>query len=117
MTLTTILAEAQQGSGMSSLLMIVAMIAIFYFVMIRPQQKRQKEEKKQREALQKGDRVVTAGGIHGRIRKVNETTFEIEIASDVTITVEKTSVYPEVAPAQSKNGKAAETAKEAAEKK
>ncbi len=70
--LNTILLQAQSsaGSGWSGMLMIVAMIAIFYFVMIRPQSKKQKELKKQREAMQSGDKVVTAGGIHGRIKEL-----------------------------------------------
>ncbi|MDE6802722.1 MAG: preprotein translocase subunit YajC, partial [Muribaculaceae bacterium] len=54
-----------QNSGMMSLIMIIAMIAIFYFLMIRPQQKKQKEIRQKREALREGDRVVTAGGIYG----------------------------------------------------
>ena len=68
MLLNTILLQAAgnaDGAGMSSIIMIVAMIAIFYFFMIRPQQKRAKAIKKQREAMQKGDNVVTAGGIYG----------------------------------------------------
>lgn len=96
-TLTTILVQAnsgQGGGGMMSILMIVAMIAIFYFMMIRPQNKKQKELKKQREAMQKGDKVVTAGGIHGRISHIKENTIKIEIAPGVDITVDKGSVYP-----------------------
>jgi len=96
MTLTTILLQQAQGSGWSSILMIVAMIAIFYFVMIRPQSKKQKELKRQREAMQKGDKVVTAGGIHGRIREVKEATIRIEVAPNVELTVDKGSVYPVV---------------------
>jgi preprotein translocase subunit YajC len=95
MTLTTILLQQSQ-SGLSSILMIVAMIAIFYFVMIRPQSKKQKELKRQREAMQKGDKVVTAGGIHGRIREVKETTIRVEVAPNVELTLDKGSVYPVV---------------------
>lgn len=78
------------------MLMIVAMVAIFYFVMIRPQSKKQKELKRQREAMQKGDRVVTAGGIHGKIRDVKEGAFMIEVAPDVILKLDKASVYPVV---------------------
>ncbi len=87
------------------MLMIVAMIVIFYFFMIRPQSKKQKEIKKAREAMQKGDRVVTAGGIHGRIRSLSETIVTIEIAPNVQIDVDKTSVYPAAqgAPEQQKD--------------
>lgn len=95
MTLTTILLQQTQ-SGWSSILMIVAMIAIFYFVMIRPQSKKQKELKRQREAMQKGDKVVTAGGIHGRIREVKESTIRVEVAPNVELTLDKGSVYPVV---------------------
>ena len=65
-----ILAAASAGGDYTGILMIVAMIAIFYFFMIRPQNKKQKEIKKAREAMQKGDAVVTAGGIYGRIKEV-----------------------------------------------
>lgn len=88
------------GSGMTSLIMIVAMIAIFYFLMIRPQQKKQKEIKKMREALKEGDRIITAGGIHGKIKAVKETSFSIQIANDVIIKVDKGSVYPDNTPAE-----------------
>lgn len=62
-------AAAQGGSGWSSIIMIVLLIAIFYFMMIRPQQKKQKEIKKFREGLQKGDTVISAGGIYGKSRR------------------------------------------------
>lgn len=95
--LNIILGQAQaQGSGMSGLLMIVAMIAIFYFVMIRPQNKKQKEIKRQREAMKNGDRVVTAGGIHGKIRDIKDATVLIEVAPGVSLKVDKASVYPAV---------------------
>ena len=96
MLTTSILLQAQQG-GMSSLIMIVALIVIFYFFMIRPQQKRQKEIKKFREGLKTGDKVITAGGIYGKIRNVNDTTFQIEIAEGVKIIIDKGSVYPSAA--------------------
>lgn len=89
-----ILADQAQQGGMSSLIMIVALIAIFYFFMIRPQQKRQKEIRKFREGLSKGDSVVTAGGIFGKIRDISETYFIIEVADGVRIRVDKGSVYP-----------------------
>lgn len=88
-----ILAAAGTGGDYTGILMIVAMIAIFYFFMIRPQNKKQKEIKKAREAMQKGDAVVTAGGIYGRIKEVKDTTFIITIAEGVNIKIEKTSVY------------------------
>ncbi len=103
--LNFILAQQAGGSGLSGMLMIVAMIAIFYFVMIRPQNKKQKEIKRQREAMQSGDKVVTAGGIHGRIKEIkNDTTILLTVADGVTIEVDKASVYPlvEAAPKAAK---------------
>lgn len=74
--------------------MLILLIVVFYFFMIRPQQKRQKETKQFREALKKGDRVLTAGGIHGRIAEIGETTFTLEVAPGVKIRVEKSMIYP-----------------------
>ena len=65
-------APASASGGMGSIIMIVALIAIFYFFMIRPQSKKQKEMKKFREGLKSGDKVITAGGIHGRIREIKQ---------------------------------------------
>ena len=87
-------AAAQNGSGWQSMIMIVLLIAIFYFMMIRPQQKKQKEIKKFREALKKGDKVITAGGIYGRIKEIRETTMMISVANDVTLEIDKGSIYP-----------------------
>lgn len=96
-TLNAILLQTGQGGlSSTSMLMIVAMIAIFYFVMIRPQSKKQKELKRQREAMQKGDRVVTAGGIHGKIRDIRDTTIMVEVAPGVELKLDKASVYPVV---------------------
>lgn len=82
------------GSGVSSIFLIVALIAIFYFFMIRPQSKKQKEMRKFRDAMSKGDSVTTAGGIHGKVRDVKGATIILEIADGVKITVDKTMVYP-----------------------
>ena len=80
------------GMG-STLFMLIAIIAVFYFFMIRPQQKKQKELQKSREAMTSGDRVVTAGGIHGRIKEVGDTWFLVEVADGVRLKFEKSSVY------------------------
>lgn len=79
----------QPGGGMSGLLMIVLLFVIMWLLMIRPQKKRQKEEAQMREQLKKGDRVVLAGGIYGKIHSVDATTVEVDIANNVIITVEK----------------------------
>ena len=97
MNVLNVLLQAGGGGAMSSIIMLVAIIVIFYFFMIRPQQKRQKEEKKFREALTKGQRVVTIGGLHGKIADVRETTVLTEVANDVKIEVEKTAVAMSVA--------------------
>lgn len=97
MNVLNVLLQAGGGGAMSSIIMLVAIFVIFYFFMIRPQQKRQKEEKKFREALTKGQRVVTIGGLHGKIADVRETTVLIEVANDVKIEVEKTAVAMSVA--------------------
>ena len=96
----------QQASGMdqqwTSILMMVAIFAIFYFFMIRPQQKRQKEIRKFRESLKVGDKIVTAGGIYGKIKELNDTTVLIEIAENVRIKVDKASVYASTEDVQQK---------------
>lgn len=81
------------GSGASTLLMIVALFAIMYLFMIRPQQKRQKEIEKQRAALKSGDRVVTSGGIHGKLKDINDHEYIVEIADGVKIKIDKASVF------------------------
>ncbi|MDR1601351.1 MAG: preprotein translocase subunit YajC [Tannerella sp.] len=77
----------------NGILMLIAIVAIFYFLMIRPQQKRQKDIQKARAAMKPGDKVVTAGGIHGRIKEIADTTILIEIAEGIRIRVDKASVY------------------------
>ena len=91
--LNSILLQTGADNGLGNILMIVGIFVVFYFFMIRPQQKRQKEIKKFREGVQVGDKVVTAGGIYGKVREVNDTTFVLEIAKDVKITIDKGSVY------------------------
>lgn len=91
--------QAQAGGGISEIVMIVVLIAIFYFMMIRPQQKKQKEIRKFREGLQKGDSIITAGGIYGKIKEIKENVFIISIADGVSIKIDKGSVYPSAADA------------------
>ncbi|WP_026327100.1 preprotein translocase subunit YajC [Proteiniphilum acetatigenes] len=86
-------AAAPSGGMGGTLLMMVAIFAVFYFFMIRPQQKKQKELQKSREAMKTGDKVVTSGGIHGRIREVGDTWFLVEVADGVKLKFEKGSVY------------------------
>ena len=103
MTLNLILLQAEgaaQQSQWSFWIMMILIFVVFYFFMIRPQTKKQKELQAQREAMKKGDKVVTAGGIYGEIKEVQDTTFIITIAKDVTIKVSKDSVFADAADAQ-----------------
>lgn len=87
-------APAQGGAaGYSGLIMMLLIFVVFYFFMIRPQSKRQKEIKKQREAMKAGDKVITSGGIYGKIKDVKDNAVIIEIAENVRIKVDKNSVY------------------------
>lgn len=87
-------AEDAGGSGMMSIIMIVALIAIFYFFMIRPQSKKQKEIKQFRDAMQKGDKVTTAGGIHGKIKEIKNNVIILQVDDNVKLTIDKAMVYP-----------------------
>ena len=80
------------GGGMESFLLIGAMFAVLYFLMIRPQMKRAKEHKAMIDALQKGDEVVTAGGVLGRVSKMSDAYVSVEIASNVEIQVQRSAV-------------------------
>ena len=75
-----------------SLLPFVVIFVLFYFMLIRPQMKRAKEQKKMVDALQKGDEVITAGGLLGKITKVGEQYVSLEIADNVTIQIQKQTV-------------------------
>ena len=71
-----------QGGGMTSLIMIVAMIAVFYFLMIRPENKRKKEAEQMRSAVKTGDEIVTIGGIIGTVVNVKDEKIVIETSAD-----------------------------------
>lgn len=83
---------APQGSGIFELVMIAVMVAVFYFLLIRPQQKRAKEHQKLVSELAKGDEVITAGGILGKITKVDENYAVVEIADNMEIKLQKHSI-------------------------
>jgi preprotein translocase subunit YajC len=76
----------------SQILILVGMFALMYFLLIRPQQKRAKDHKKVLSELKKGDEVVTNGGIVGKINSVDETFVDLEIASGVTVKVQKQGI-------------------------
>ncbi len=96
-------ADAQGANSWSFWVMMILIFGVMYFFMIRPQQKKQKELQKQREEMKKGDKVVTAGGIYGTIKEVQANAFLIEVAKEVTIKVDKASVYTTVDDAQVQN--------------
>ena len=89
-------APAASGGGtessLLSLLPLVLMFVVLYFIMIRPQMKRQKEHKAMVEALAKGDEVVTAGGVLGRVSKLGESYLHVEVANGVELQVQRSSI-------------------------
>jgi preprotein translocase subunit YajC len=85
-------APAAQGGGIMEFLPLIALLAVFYFLVLRPQQKRAKEHKALMEALQKGDEVVTAAGMMGKVTKVSDDSAAIEFAENVVIQVQKAAI-------------------------
>jgi preprotein translocase subunit YajC len=85
-------AAAAGGSSLTSLLPLVLMFVVLYFIMIRPQMKRQKEHKAMIEAIGKGDEVVTGGGLMGKVTKVAENQIGLEIAAGVEVQCQRSSV-------------------------
>ncbi len=85
-------AQPAAGSGWTFWIMILAMIAIMYFFMWRPESKRRKQMEDFRKGLKKGDKVITAGGIYGVVKEVNETSLLIEVDSNVTLRIDKNMV-------------------------
>ncbi len=81
-----------QQNGWYSFLPLLLIIVVFYFFFIRPQMKRSKDQKKFKESLQKGQKIITIGGIHGRIVEIQDTTVTIEVENSVRLRVEKTAV-------------------------
>ena len=80
------------GSGFESMILLVAMFAIMYFLLIRPQMKRAKEQRAMVEALQKGDEVVAAGGLIGRISKLSDQYITLEVAPGTEIVMQRVAV-------------------------
>ena len=80
------------GGGWSMWVMLILIIVVMWFFMIRPQRKQQKELQKFRDGLQKGDKIVTIGGIYGTVAEIKDKTLLIEVDNDVKIRVDKNSV-------------------------
>ena len=99
MTNIVLAGQAAGGSGMSMILMMVAIFAIMWFFMIRPQQKKQKEIQLFQNSLTEGMQVVTGGGIYGTVKGIDlaKNTVDVKIARDVVITVDKSYVFKDTA--------------------
>lgn len=103
MTTMTMAAQAAgQSSGMPMLLMMVAIFAIMWFFMIRPQQKKQKKIREFQNSLQEGSKVVTGGGVYGTVKRLDneKNVVEVEVARGVVITVDKNYVFQDAAQQQ-----------------
>ena len=99
-TLLFIIAQAPpQQSMLGMFLPLVLIIVVFYFFMIRPQMKRQKDTQKFRDALQRGDKVVTSGGIYGRIDEIKDQIIFLEVAPNVKLKVDKSVVLKDMSDA------------------
>ena len=91
----TLIILLQESGGIGSLLPIILIVFVFYFFMIRPQIKKQKEEEGFRAEIKKGDRVVTIGGIHGKINAIKESKIILEISDNTRLTIDKQSISKE----------------------
>ena len=94
--------QGSEANPLMSMLPLLLIVVVFYFFMIRPQMKRQKETRKFRESLAKGDKVVTTGGIYGKIVEVKETTIILEIAKEVDIVVDKNGIIKDMSDVQTR---------------
>ncbi len=99
MNLMTVLLQAGGGS-LSFIIMMVVIFAIMYFFMIRPQNKKQKEIMRFRKNLEAGQSVVTAGGIYGKIKELDDNVVVLEIAPNVKIRIDRNSIFADVAATQ-----------------
>jgi preprotein translocase subunit YajC len=84
--------EGGEGGGFMQFLPLLLIILVFYLFFIRPQMRKSKEQKKFRESLKKGDKIVTIGGIHGKILELKDTTAIIEVGNQVKMTLERSAI-------------------------
>lgn len=106
MNLLTVLLQAPAAGGGSMMwIMLIAMFVIMYFFMIRPQNKKQKEIANFRKSLQVNQKVITAGGIHGVIKEINDDHIVLEIASNVKIKIDKNSIFADASAASQQPAK------------
>ncbi|MDP3444800.1 MAG: preprotein translocase subunit YajC [Ignavibacteria bacterium] len=85
-------AEGGSSGGIMSFLPLILIMVVFYFFFIRPQMKKAKDQKKFREALKKGDKVITIGGIHGKVNEVKENTIILEVEGGNRLELEKSAI-------------------------
>jgi preprotein translocase subunit YajC len=99
--------SGQEGgaSGLMSFLPLLLIIVVFYFFFIRPQMRKSKEQKKFRENLKKGDKVITIGGMHGRIAEIDDTTVTLEVGNQVRLTFEKSAIAMDTSTQMASQGK------------
>ena len=83
---------AAQGGGFGAFVPLILMFVIFYFLLIRPQQKKQKQQREMISSLKKGDRIITSGGIYGRITGITDTVVTLEISEKVRVKVARGNV-------------------------
>lgn len=99
----------QQAGGIQGFLPLILIMVVIYFFMIRPQMKRQKEEKKFRESLQKGLKVVTQSGMHGKIAEITDNHIQLEVHNGIRIKMEKSSISKELSAQYNASGEAKAT--------
>ncbi len=97
--------EGTEQNPANMFIMLALIIVVFYFFMIRPQVKRQKELRNFRESLKKGDKVITTGGIYGKIASISDTTMSVEISNGVIIKVDKSAVLKDSSDLQAQQQK------------
>ena len=84
--------EGEDGGGLMSFLPLILIVLVFYLFFIRPQMKKSKDQKKFRESLKKGDKVVTIGGIHGKILEVRETSIILDVGNQMKLSFDRSAV-------------------------
>lgn len=98
-------AQGGQQSPAQMFIMLALIIVVFYFFMIRPQMKRQKELRNFRDSLKKGDKIITTGGIYGKIAAINENIVTIDVGNEVTIKVDKAAIIKDTTDLQAQGQK------------
>jgi preprotein translocase subunit YajC len=95
-------ADGSQPNPIMTFLPMILIIAVFYFFMIRPQMKKQKEVAAFRNSLAKGDKVVTTGGIYGKIVEMNDTTVLLQVDDNVKLRIDKNAIVKDMSDVQAK---------------